>query len=440
MKVLLLAAGRSRRVKPIEDKNFLKFAGRTLLEHQLDTLKRVGLSDMIVVGGKHNLNRLKELTKPFKALVLEQKNLDEGMAGAVLTAKGKIKNEPLLILSSNDVLAQSAFEKMLKASQSKADAYLLAFKVKQYFPGGYLKMKGQRILDIVEKPGAGKEPSKWVNIVVHLFKNPKDLFEALEKSKSKNDDRYERTLQSLMKELHFEAVPYDGFWQPVKHPWHVLDLMQFSFKVMGARIHPGAKIAKTAVVGKNVVIEAGVKIFEHATVQGPAYIGKNCVIGNNALVRESMLGENCVVGYNTELARSFVGDNCWFHSNYIGDTVMGDDCSFGAGAICANLRLDEKAISSGGENSGRTKFGPILGDHIRVGVNTSLMPGVRIGSNTMIASGLVITQDIEAGKFVSGKMELKISENKTTTQTPHRHSPCTGSQDELRGRHRELLK
>jgi len=427
MKVLLLAAGRSKRVKPIEDKNFLKFAGRTLLEHQLDTLVRVGLKEIMVVGGAHNLKALKELAKPYKALVLEQKNLSEGMAGAVLTIEKELKkNDALLIFSSNDVLAQSAFEKMIKASESKADAYLLATEVKEYFPGGYLKMKKNsskaslQITDIVEKPGAGKEPSKWVNIVVHLFKKPETLFEALKKSKSKQDDRYETALQTLMKTQNFEAVPYDGFWQPIKHPWHILDLMQFSFKVMGSRIHPSAQIAKTAVISDNVVIEEGVKVFDHATVQGPAYIGKNCVIGNNALVRESMIGENCVVGYNTEVARSFIGEDCWFHSNYVGDTVMGNDCSFGAGGICANLRLDEKEITSAGANSGRNKLGPILGSHIRVGVNTSLMPGIRVGSNTLITSGLTVAEDIEEGSFVSGKTELKVAKNKANLDSKSR--------------------
>lgn len=423
MKVLLLAAGRSKRVKPIEDKNFLKFAGRTLLEHQLDTLTRVGLKDILIVGGKHNLAALKQIAKAYKAEVVEQKKLDEGMAGAVLAAEKKLKKgEELLVFSSNDVLAQSAFEKMVKASKSKADAYLLAYEVKDYFPGGYLKMTGDRITSIVEKPGAGKQPSKWVNIVVHLFKNPENLFAALKKSKSGKDDRYEVALQTLMKTLHFEAVPYESYWQPVKHPWHILDLMNFSFKFTGSRIHPSAQIAPTAVIKGDVVLEEGVKVFDHATVQGPAYIGKNSIIGNNALVRDSMLGERCVVGFNSEVARSFIGDNCWFHSNYVGDTVMGNDCSFGAGAICANLRLDEGTIKSAGEESGRNKLGPILGDHIRVGVNTSLMPGVRIGSNTMITSGLVVGEDIPAGKFVSGKTTLKISENKAqvTARTPHR--------------------
>lgn len=424
MKTLLLAAGRSRRVKPIEDKNFLKFAGRTLLEHQLDTLSRIGLKDIVIVGGAHNLEKLRELAQPYGAQVVEQKNLDEGMAGAVLTMESLIKDgETLLVVSSNDILSQSAFETVMKAQESSAEAYLLAYEVKEYFPGGYLKVDKNRITDIVEKPEPGKEPSNLVNIVVHAFKKPETLFAALKKVDTHRDDHYEMALQNLMKEQVFEAVPYSSFWQPIKFPWHILDLMDFSFKMMGSRIHESAQIAETAVIKGAVVLEEGVRVMDHATIVGPAYIGKNTLVANNALVRESMIGDNCVVGYSTEVARSFIGDDCWFHSNYVGDTVMGNDVSFGAGAICANLRLDEKEILSSGVATGRNKLGPILGDHIRVGVQTSLMPGVRVGSNTMITSGLTIVEDIEAGKFVSGgKPKLEIKDNKAVLDIASRQT------------------
>ena len=422
MKTLLLAAGRSRRVKPIEDKNFLKFAGKTLLEHQLDTLKRVGLTDILIVGGAHNREKLEELSKPYNAKILVQENLDEGMAGAVLAAEAELQDgESLLVISSNDVLAQSAFELAIQAQSSDADAYMLAYEVKDYFPGGYLKLDGTRISGIVEKPEPGTEPSNLVNIVLHVFKKPKALFEALRAVSTDRDDRYEVALQNLMQTQVFEALPYSGFWQPIKFPWHVLDLMNFSFKVMGSRIHPSAQIAASAVIKGEVVIEEGVKVFDHATIVGPAYIGKNTVVANNALVRESMIGDNSVIGYSTEVARSFIGDDCWFHSNYVGDTVMGNNVSFGAGAVCANLRLDEKEIVSSGQASGRNKLGPILGDNIRVGVQTSLMPGIRVGSNTMITSGLTIIEDIEAGKFVSGgKVELTIKDNKAVLDSEAR--------------------
>lgn len=434
MKTLLLAAGRSRRVKPIEDKNFLKFFGYTLIEHQLMRLQCAGFTDILLVGGEHNLERLKEIAAKqvaqnpdSKIQVLEQKNLEEGMAGAILTVEEAVGDDDLFIVSSNDMVEVTAFEAMKKASEGEASSYLLAYKVEEYFPGGYLQTEEDRILSIIEKPEPGEEPSNLVNVVLHLHKNPKALFELLKKTHSDRDDRYEAAMDQLMKERIFEAVEYTDHWQPIKHPWHILDLMEHALNRRKRSIHPSAEIAETAVIKGEVVIEEGVKVFDHATIVGPAYIGKNTVVANNALVRQSMIGENCVIGYSTEVARSFIGDECWFHTNYVGDTVMGNNVSFGAGAICANLRLDEKEIVSAGHSTGRNKLGPILGDKIRVGVQTSLMPGVRIGSNTMITSGLVIAEDIEAGKFVSGgKIELTIKDNKAVLDEKAR--------DEMKGK------
>jgi UDP-N-acetylglucosamine diphosphorylase / glucose-1-phosphate thymidylyltransferase / UDP-N-acetylgalactosamine diphosphorylase / glucosamine-1-phosphate N-acetyltransferase / galactosamine-1-phosphate N-acetyltransferase len=410
MKALLLAAGRSRRAKPIEDKNFLKFCGKTLIEFQIESLKQAGFTDILIAAGEHNMERLQGVASQHGATVIQQENLDDGMAGALLATKPHLNDEELFVVSSNDVVAASAYEAVLKATESGADAYLLAYKVDEYFPGGYLQITDGRITDIVEKPGAGNEPSDMINIVLHWFRDPKTLFAELEKTTSDKDDRYEVALDTLMNSQRFEPVPYDGMWQPVKFPWHVLDLMPFFFENMEAKIDPSSEISESAILKGKVCIEAGVKIFDNAVVQGPAYIGKNSVIANNALVRGSVIGDDCVVGYSCEIARSFIGDDCWFHSNYVGDTVMGNNNSFGAGAVCANLRLDEKNIG----DSNRNKLGPILGDNIRVGVNTSLMPGVKIGSNSMITSGLVVAQDIEPGKYVHGKTELAIKDNRAT--------------------------
>ena len=408
MKALLLAAGRSRRAKPIEDKNFLKFCGKTLSEFQIESLQEAGFKDILIAAGEHNMDSLQKVARKYGATVIQQENLDEGMAGAILATKPHLQDEALFIVSSNDVVEPVAYEAVLNATESGADAYLLAYQVSEYFPGGYLKIQDRQITDIIEKPGAGNEPSDRVNIVLHWFRKPETLFGELEKTTSSQDDRYEVAMDVLMKSQRFEPVNYDGFWQPVKYPWHVLDLMDFFFKSMEEGIDPSAEISESAVIKGKVRIEAGVKVFDNVVIQGPAYIGKNTIIANNSLVRGSVIGDDCVLGYTCEIARSFIGDDCWFHSNYVGDTVMGNNNSFGAGAVCANLRLDEKNIGE----SNRNKLGPILGDNIRVGVNSSLMPGIKIGTTTRITSGLVLAQDIEPGKYVSGKTELIIKENR----------------------------
>jgi NDP-sugar pyrophosphorylase family protein len=406
MKTLVLAAGRSRRAKPIEDKNFLKFAGIPLIEHQLKALQSAGFEGLIIVAGAHNLSTLKGVASRYDATVVEQTDLDDGMAGAMLAARDHIQNEELFIVSSNDIVDASAYEAMLAVRGS--DAAMLAYKVDTYFPGGYLQIENGQITSIIEKPGEGNEPSEYINLVLHYHKDPSLLFAALNSAQSENDDRYEVALDQLMKTQSVRAVPYDGYWQAIKFPWHVLNVMEHFFSKTEPNIDPSAQIAETAIIRGDVTIGPRTKVMDFAVIQGPAYIGADCIIANNSLVRGSMLGDSCIVGYSTEVARSFIGDDCWFHSNYIGDTVMGDNCSFGAGAICANLRLDEAEIME----SGRNKLGPILGDNIRIGVQTSLMPGVRVGSGSFITSGVTLAQDIEPGKYVVGKTELIIKDNR----------------------------
>ncbi len=431
MKVILLAAGRSQRMKPIEDKNFLKFLGKPLVQHQLEQLISVGLRDFVIVGGEHNLARLEELAQMLldegsvdSIEVVEQKDLNDGMAGAMMSIEPVVKSGPMFVVSANDVVESKAFEMLMEAKgDGDADGILIAKAMDEYFPGGYLNVKDGFIESIVEKPGAGNEPSNMVNIVLHYFAEAKDLFDALHQVESEKDDRYEVGLDSLFKAgKKFKALPYDGFWQAVKFPWHDLPLKEYFLKqipkIFPARRIGGweADIALTAVIKGDVILEEGVKVFDHATIIGPAYIGKNSIVATNAVVRGSMIGDNCVVGYATEVARSYWGDSVWTHSNYIGDSILGNNVSFGAGTVTGNLRFDEGNIPVNikGEkmDSGRNKFGLITGNHVRSGVNTSFMPGVKIGTNVCIGAGIVIGEDIEDNKFVTGKFELKQYDNK----------------------------
>lgn len=416
MKVLVLAAGRSNRMKPVSDKNFLNFLGKPLIAWQVEMIEKAGFDEIIVVGGSHNIERLSETLPNVK--VVEQKNLDEGMRGAVLAGKDLIGNEPVLIFSSNDVVEQSAFELIKDNIDDNIDGLLLGKKVTEYFPGGYLKVdETGMVSSIVEKPGEGNEPSDMVNLVVHWYKDYQKVVSALQATSSDSDDVYEVALDGMIKSgSKIKAVSYDGIWQPIKFPWHIHAVFKYLFSVTEKSIAKSAQISDKATIKGEVIIGENVRIFEGAVINGPVYIGNNCVVANNSLVRDSHIGDNCVIGFNTEVARSYLSNKIWTHSNYLGDSVIGDNVSFGAGTVTGNLRLDEDNISinvNGNKIDTKTnKIGLITGNNIRFGINVSLMPGVKVGSNSIIGAGIVIAQDIEDNSFVRGSIDIKISENK----------------------------
>ena len=415
MQALLLAAGQSKRFRPLGDKNFFKIGGRFLIERQVKVLRKAGLKKIIFVTNKDNFTRIQKLFP--KSDVTLQKNLAEGMRGAVLAAR-KFLDRPTLITSTNDLVEVGAVKKVLNAKS--CDGAILAQKVGNYFPGGYLKIGRGKIFSIIEKPRPGKEPSRLVNIVFHFFINPQSLVSELKKVSNQKDDGYEQALNQLFKKQKFTAVENLGDWQPVKFPWHALDLMADFLTKQKRRISKRAQIAKTAILEGNVVVEDGARIFDFAIVRN-GWIGKNAVVGNHSLIRNSQISENAVVGSGSEIARSFIGANSWLHRNYLGDSIIAENVSLGSGAVCANLRLDEEEIQvkikEKKVNCERNKFGCVIGKNSRIGVNTSIMPGVLIGENSFISSGLVVKNNIAAQTFLTVEWKTKTIKNKKTIST-----------------------
>lgn len=169
----------------------------------------------------------------------------------------------------------------------------------------------------------------------------------------------------LMKKQTYRVVPYRGPWNALKFPWHVLDIMNYFLgQIDGQVVAENAFIAKTATLVGNVYISEGAKVFPGAAVVGPAYIGARTVVGNNSLVRNSMVLDHCNVGFTTEVARSYVADHCDMHACRVLDSVFAPYVNFSAGCTTANLRIDRGPVPSfvkGNKvNTGRDKLGAII--------------------------------------------------------------------------------
>lgn len=393
---------------PIEmDKCLIPFLGKPLLYHNLKLLKDhlKGSFGFIIVVNPQSQDKISQIAQSLNLnfqIVVQQKPL--GMADAILSAR-KLLSGPILVINAEDILEKKAYQDVLaEAQKTRADVFFTGLDFGKYFPGGYLKLEADKVLGIVEKPGAGKEPSNIVKLVVDYFKEGKKLVDYLQKASSVKDDRYEVALAKMIDDgLNVRFASYKGVWIPIKYPWHILDATKHFLSGIEHKIDPGVDVPKSAVVEGPVVIEKGTKIFEGAVIKGPVYIGENCIIGNNSMVRESNLEEGCVTGFSSDITRSYIGPNSWFHTNYIGDSVIEGDFGMGSGAILANLRLDDKTIKVGPErlDTDRHKLGLVVGIGVRMGVNATTMPGVRVGSNSLIGPGVVLKKDLKENQRIT---------------------------------------
>ena len=411
MKVIFLCAGVGKRMFPItEDKFLLNFMGRTLLEHQIKIAMGAGLIDFLIIGNPGNIERIKALTASVKGATFNfaVQTHPRGIADALKCAATHLSGGAIIV-NPNDVFESSAYGILLEEYRSgSASSYILGYQVRHYFPGGYLVTNNRgELMHIIEKPERGKEPSDLVNILLHLHTDMRKLLEYIDTVQTTRDDAYECAIDLMVHDSYrIKVVRYGGFWAPIKYPWNVFEVVRFFLDSSKKNIAASASVSDNATLSGKVIIGDNVRILENAVIRGPVYIGDNCIVGNNALVREySHIGTGCVVGFSTEVKGSYIGNDCWFHSSYIGDSIIGNNCSFGAGTVTANFRFDEKDISvrynKHKESTGRNHFGAIIGDNCKTGINSGILPGRRIGPNSIVGSHVCVTDDLEPGMILS---------------------------------------
>lgn len=412
---LVLAAGIGKRFWPLTGaKSLFSFAEEPLLATTLTALARAGFSRIVVVASPQDYANITALRISGAEIAVVEQSHASGMANAVLAAKDEIGGAPCLILNAHDVVDEALFTRV--SSETKGEsAFVVGKSVSSYFDGGYIQMDGARVSQIVEKPGEGKAPSRFVNLVFHFFPRLDEFANTIGSVKSKGDDVYEKAL-SLYAQTHtVRLVPYEGLWLPLKYPWHILDILPTRLLQLRGRRGRNVHIGANVVIEGEVVLGDDVHIFENTKIVGPCFIGAGTIVNNNNIIRESIIGEGCVTGFSTEITRSVVGSGCWFHNNYIGDSVVAADVYLGGGTKLANLRLDEGEISSWvGDTkmkTGRTKLGAIIGTGVRIGINASIMPGVKIGEGSFVGAGVVLDRDVPDRSFCFARPGYEIKPN-----------------------------
>jgi len=172
-------------------------------------------------------------------------------------------------------------------------------------------------------------------------------------------------------------------------------------------------LEKGAYLKGPIGIGTGTKIRAGAYIEGPVWIGEGSDIGPNCYIRPfTSVGKGVRIGNACEIKNSLILNQTHIgHMSYVGDSIIGALCNFGAGTITSNLRFDDKTVKVKVKgnivDSGVRKLGVIIGDNVKTGIGVRFMPGIKVDGDTWIGPSTTIYEDLPSGTIVSQKQELQ---------------------------------
>ncbi|ERH08634.1 MAG: nucleoside-diphosphate-sugar pyrophosphorylase [halophilic archaeon J07HX64] len=249
------------------------------------------------------------------------------------------------------------------------------------------------VTDIVEKPS--DPPSSLANAGAYVF--PAAARSWLDVPES---ERGEHEITDVVDRAIAESglsVVRVSRWLDVGRPWELLEANEWKLDELERDVR--GEVADDATLRGAVVVEAGATVEPGAVIEGPTLIRADTHVGPNAYVRgRTLLGEAVEVGHSVEIKNSVIMRGTSVpHLSYVGDSVLGRSVNLGAGTTVANLRHDDEPVQMTVKNervsTGRRKFGVVVGDGAKTGIDTSLNAGVVLDSGARTGPGERVLRD-----------------------------------------------
>ena len=201
-------------------------------------------------------------------------------------------------------------------------------------------------------------------------------------------------------------------------------------------IEEGAILHDYVVLYPGTIVKAGAEIYDHCVIgkmpttpgstaksysseYGKTIIGENCIlcpgviiytgteIGNNTLLGDNCsIREKCSIGNYCIISRNVSVNYETQIGNY---TKIMDNSHITGNMVIGNHVFISVLVSSTNDNSmGRLEdatehlAGPVVEDYVTIGAGASLLPGITIGSNSIVGASALVTKNVPANKVVMG--------------------------------------
>ena len=408
LSVVVLAAGKGKRMKSERPKVMFDLAGWPLVRHVAETAKALKPARLVVVAG-HGMDQVKDALAGYDAEIAVQKE-QRGTGHAVRCASRKLSklSGTVLVLYGDVPLIPTSTLKKLLSTHHRRKAAVTILTAEAADPTGYGRIlrdetKSGSILAIVEEKDAttGERDIREINTGIMAFRSEL-LWPALRRLKADNAQKelYLTDVPALLiaKGEKVVGVQAEDF-HDVRGVNSLADLAETADRVrtriVAGHMESGIRIVdpSSTWIDRGVRIKAGTTIFPFTVITGDVQIGKGCEVGPFSHLRTgATLKDGAQIGNFVEVKQSVVGRGTKAkHLTYLGDAVIGDRTNVGCGTITANY-------------DGKHKHRTTIGDEVHVGSGTVFVAPLTVGDRVTTGAGAVILagNDVSDGETMVG--------------------------------------
>ena len=406
---IILAAGKSTRMKSSRSKVLHDVGGRPMLSWVTDLARSVNVDRVVCVVGEAN----QDVRAAAESLGLDIaiQEPQQGTGHAVQCAKDALagfEGHVAVLYADTPLIETQTLENVFEAL-GKSEVCVLGFEPEEAGAYGRLITDGDTLTAIVEAKEASPEQLavKLCNSGV-MAASAADMFSVVDRVTNDNiKGEYYLTdiveilgsdgkAASVVRASETEVMGVNSRTDLALAEQAFQNRMRERFMAAGVtlrdpdstyfswdtEIENDAEIGANTVIGPNVKIGRGTVIHPFCHLEG-ADIGQDVQIGPFARLRPGThMQDGSKAGNFVETKKAVIGKGSKInHLSYIGDAKLGEKVNVGAGTITCNYDGYNKHLTQ-------------IGDGAFIGTNSSLVAPVKIGAGAYLGSGGVVTDDV----------------------------------------------
>lgn len=440
LSIVILAAGKGTRMKSAITKVMHKLAAKPLVEHVIDTAKKLNPSNLTVVTG-NGAEQLQPLLATKQIIeVVQHEQL--GTGHAVMQATNQFANaDQVLVLYGDVPLTQlSTLQQLINCGDANSLRILTTELTDPTGYGRIVRNDAGEVICITEQKDADAETLEIKEVNSGIMVLPAKWLAASVTKLTNNNAQGEYYLTDMVSLAVAEGIMINTVCcrdnaevagvntrqQLAELERHYQLLQANDLMANGVTVaDPGRiDIRGELITGTDITIDVNV-IFE-----GKVTLANNVEIGANCIIKDATIGEGTIILANSMIDSSVIGANVNIgpfarlrpgtvladkakignfvetknanigkgskvnHLSYIGDTDMGADVNIGAGTITCNY-------------DGANKHRTTIGDRVFVGSDTQLVAPVTVEDGATIGAGSTIRKTAPADALTLTKSEQR---------------------------------